>query len=1423
MNIGEYSIEAGVSGLMSAMVSTPTGHSQSPFKRSATSKLRQKRLSVYSVAMARRRSADDLNDDEVSRNVAEAELRWRGLQSIRDAIEENVELSEEELVRRAKVHQMRTACTIFDANSGQHAFRPLWGTGPADLGGYGVGVQLYFELLIRVGLVFGMLFVLSIPSLLLNLVGTRIDTSPTASDAMLLYRIVGYLSVANLGSCKSALDCRLDEDIYERALVEGGDWRVRDVAPLIGALDFVAVLSFMVFTAWSRTYWVPSAVAKHNAAQVTAADFSVCVSLLPRRLPQERHQHYEDEIREHFERLLRKEAEGAGGAGKRTSVEEVSLVREYNGAVRLFARQGELLKQRRDAEVGREKARRLGEEGGELLQRLELRSEQLSREIALIEETVESCGRQGSEDRDVILAFVMFRSEEHRNVILRAYRESRSYWFRCCQRHGLRFHGKRIKVAQACEPSDLYWQNLDGHGWRRRLRRCVTILLVASLIVMLLVFLVSLRSSRLSVDVDTAPHRLWFLRHPDSGGSTRPGCLRLCEWQSFEDEGCSPEGGRPMEVESVWGASEGRQGPGHRVFDGDLSCGGSPWASPGCGSAAAGGGGGDGDWIAVLYAEARSIRCARLTQPEGGLVDGLQVYACPDAGFNGTLPADWWVGCTRKLAIPMRRHQQDGGLPAGQVQRSLSVQADTACEHAVSLSTARLAQEQGENRVHGPRTSCFCSQEKKRVGWTFQLWPYSSPEQKLCEQWLSNRLKLQVFFGIGVMAVVVLNQVVLVLFYYLDIWVRFPTETDLARNQFLEFFFALLVTTGLLAFFAGMNLQDTVHDLEVLRTFNLGNGQYNDFSMAWFVDIGASIFFTVMSQVLMAPIFPVVWAKVRVRLLRRRLQGCYTEATMNDLYTLPDWEFPFRLADLAVVVFCVMMYSGAMPVVYLAGVFYCALSYWCDKWCLLRASRLPRQCDEKVVTTAIDMFAVASMAHLLITMGMYSHQAILPSDWSWLQRPWSYMLGVSLAQQEEYISSFLHGADDASDTTLRGERYRNFIRSRCLDTARESCGLLLLLFGAWGACAACFYVLSTVRTFCGSLEMVLEDFQERALGAIGLGAGGEAVTEEDYHEAKMRAVMDDALFSYSMAANERYKEAALGLRHDQARASDEEGSPSAGRQTSGGRKPGEAGMAGAALATSAELLAKADGMLGHILDGIEEERYMDSAVQGLQQGRRSFEVVTSGVAQGVTAAASGALQVLGLKRSQDFAASQDFASQDTDAEEIPAADAAARPEGAETSAQPSPGDAGEASGSRGKDAGDPGGAPGSPTDAMRPHASQDGRSSPSAAPAELDPGRVFLVETGGGLRAVGLGGLVQEREAEDLDVAEDAGELNVLGGARPQAFGPSDSRDCPALDFGRLRDAAERHQQRCYHWDQCCAAPPPGLPGGQRFSKVSRV
>jgi len=91
----------------------------------------------------------------------------------------------------------------------------------------------------------------------------------------------------------------------------------------------------------------------------------------------------------------------------------------------------------------------------------------------------------------------------------------------------------------------------------------------------------------------------------------------------------------------------------------------------------------------------------------------------------------------------------------------------------------------------------------------------------------------------------------------------------------------------------------------------------------------------------------------------------------------PTFEIDYRYNSILTVVFVTMMYSGGLPVLYPIAALFFAITYWSDKYLLLKEYRRPPNFDSHLTLKSLGWFKIAILLHVVGSVSMFASQDIL--------------------------------------------------------------------------------------------------------------------------------------------------------------------------------------------------------------------------------------------------------------------------------------------------------------------------------------------------------------------------------------------------------------------------------------------------------------
>ena len=412
----------------------------------------------------------------------------------------------------AKRERMLSSLAVFDVGTEEYVQRGVWKTSRADLGAFGVGIQLYFELLYWLSCAFGIMSLLSVPLLIVSYYG---DFAGLSASALV------KLTIANIGSCgKFDALCSAAVDYPTRQLFDSTTitYSLSKVTFAFGILDGVIMLILFLTVVLFARYRIAKVILDQDKRNTTPKDFAIQVNHLPHEI--EEHHLYAEKLRAHFEKIC-----------PGHTICEVTLARDYDRGINKFMNLGkkrlelaELDLQLLDAETDQQRALYRG------------RIESLEKNMEAMKLSLKQQRLIKDLDRKVVTAFIIFDSDAGRDVALAAYEWSEQSWLiRSCQSRKLRFEGVSISCRQAPEPSDIYYENLDMPRRMQFFRRVFTFIVTLGLLAVCATLMIYLRQTLQSTNSAVASSQVWVVAPVNTTG----GCFQGSELRIFPDAACS--------------------------------------------------------------------------------------------------------------------------------------------------------------------------------------------------------------------------------------------------------------------------------------------------------------------------------------------------------------------------------------------------------------------------------------------------------------------------------------------------------------------------------------------------------------------------------------------------------------------------------------------------------------------------------------------------------------------------------------------------------------------------------------------------------------------------------------------------------------------------------------------------------------------
>ena len=161
----------------------------------------------------------------------------------------------------------------------------------------------------------------------------------------------------------------------------------------------------------------------------------------------------------------------------------------------------------------------------------------------------------------------------------------------------------------------------------------------------------------------------------------------------------------------------------------------------------------------------------------------------------------------------------------------------------------------------------------------------------------------------------------------------------------------------------------------------------DEFSSQWYLMVGSPVAFGMILQIAWPHLVVFVhfiylqcvrhhdrYFTFNIRRTRQASQSAY-----EDMYTGPEFILQLRLAQVMSVIFVTMSLSSGMPILYLVCVVVFFVTYWVDKYLLLRFFRMTEGYTKFLTQNVIALLPLAVVLHVFFGFFILSAPNILTS------------------------------------------------------------------------------------------------------------------------------------------------------------------------------------------------------------------------------------------------------------------------------------------------------------------------------------------------------------------------------------------------------------------------------------------------------------
>jgi len=160
----------------------------------------------------------------------------------------------------------------------------------------------------------------------------------------------------------------------------------------------------------------------------------------------------------------------------------------------------------------------------------------------------------------------------------------------------------------------------------------------------------------------------------------------------------------------------------------------------------------------------------------------------------------------------------------------------------------------------------------------------------------------------------------------------------------------------------------------------LHRGPYSESVRGWYATVGGQIVTTMAINSLMTGGMAFVTGQIG-RLVRFFTKGNHkTHAELIEAYTPPEFDISSRFAQTLMTFFTTMMFGAGSPILYLFAAIYCFMTYWGDKFFLLKCCKSPPIYNCALPKESATIMMVAAPLHVIGALWMFSSTCTFPSE-----------------------------------------------------------------------------------------------------------------------------------------------------------------------------------------------------------------------------------------------------------------------------------------------------------------------------------------------------------------------------------------------------------------------------------------------------------
>ena len=271
-------------------------------------------------------------------------------------------------------------------------------------------------------------------------------------------------------------------------------------------------------------------------------------------------------------------------------------------------------------------------------------------------------------------------------------------------------------------------------------------------------------------------------------------------------------------------------------------------------------------------------------------------------------------------------------------------------------------------------TNCYCKQVFDALGGFTSTPPESDAD--VCTDFFSVLYNAAVYGLLAVVSVAVVNGVSKPVINACIALEKQASVSEEKKATVAKMFSLQFLNTAVIVLVVNTAYSGSI-PLGPLQQF-IGTGEYPNFNAGWYATIGLSIAQTMLVQICVPHQGTLAGSYAIGPLKRLALSGSVnSQEKLNDLYEGENFMIEARAAFTAVSLIVTLMYSTGIPALTVFGFFNFLASYFVDKWLLLYRYKKPPMYGPAVPMLLVNLLPLGTFLHMVIGIYMLSNKSLV--------------------------------------------------------------------------------------------------------------------------------------------------------------------------------------------------------------------------------------------------------------------------------------------------------------------------------------------------------------------------------------------------------------------------------------------------------------